>query len=148
MTFEEGRIFRRGLLLYRPDEGDFVFEAVRVDGTDARYAGRQVGSRLVMTEVVEEGGPDERVVLHPLHDNRYLFTVERRRGGRGSYRKAIEAGCTREGVPFVKVDPAKACRVTGGQGTIAVTFEGKTYYVCCSGCKDAFEEDPAKFVDK
>ena len=27
-----------------------------------------------------------------------------------------------------------------------MTYMGKTYYVCCSGCKDAFNEDPAKYV--
>jgi YHS domain-containing protein len=28
-------------------------------------------------------------------------------------------------------------------GTIEVEYEGKTYFVCCGGCKDLFEEDPA-----
>ena len=23
---------------------------------------------------------------------------------------------------------------------------GETFYVCCTGCRDAFNEDPAKFV--
>jgi YHS domain-containing protein len=38
------------------------------------------------------------------------------------------------------------CIVTGGTGTIAVTFMGETFYVCCSGCRDAFNEEPAKYV--
>ena len=25
-------------------------------------------------------------------------------------------------------------------------YMGKTYYVCCGGCKDAFNDDPAKYV--
>jgi YHS domain-containing protein len=36
--------------------------------------------------------------------------------------------------------------VTGGLGTIAVSYKGQTYYVCCGGCKDAFEADPEKYV--
>jgi YHS domain-containing protein len=32
--------------------------------------------------------------------------------------------------------------VTGGAGTIPVTHKGKTYYVCCTGCRDAFNDDP------
>jgi YHS domain-containing protein len=27
-----------------------------------------------------------------------------------------------------------------------VSFQGVTYYVCCSGCLDAFNENPAKIV--
>ena len=26
--------------------------------------------------------------------------------------------------------------------TIAVSYKGKTYYVCCSGCRDLFNENP------
>ena len=29
---------------------------------------------------------------------------------------------------------------------MTVSFGGKTYYVCCTGCRDAFNEDPEKFV--
>lgn len=28
-----------------------------------------------------------------------------------------------------------------------VSFEGKTYYVCCEGCKQAFDADPAGTID-
>jgi len=27
-----------------------------------------------------------------------------------------------------------------------VSYQGKTYFVCCSGCRDAFNENPEKFV--
>ena len=27
-----------------------------------------------------------------------------------------------------------------------VSFQGKTYYVCCSGCRDAFNEEPEKYI--
>ena len=29
---------------------------------------------------------------------------------------------------------------------MAVSFEGKTYYVCCTGCRDEFKENAAKYV--
>ena len=34
------------------------------------------------------------------------------------------------------------CIVTGGEGTMTVMHAGKTYYVCCTGCRDAFLADP------
>jgi YHS domain-containing protein len=27
-----------------------------------------------------------------------------------------------------------------------VSYMGTTYYVCCSGCRDAFNENPAKVI--
>jgi YHS domain-containing protein len=36
--------------------------------------------------------------------------------------------------------------VTGGLGTMTVSYEGKTYYVCCSGCRDEFKADPKKYI--
>lgn len=39
------------------------------------------------------------------------------------------------------------CIVTGGLGTISVSYMGKTYFVCCSGCKEEFDANPKKYVD-
>jgi YHS domain-containing protein len=38
------------------------------------------------------------------------------------------------------------CIVTGGAATIKVSYMGKEYFVCCSGCRDAFNETPEKFI--
>lgn len=36
--------------------------------------------------------------------------------------------------------------MTGGLGTQAISYKGVTYYVCCSGCRDAFNENPEKYI--
>jgi YHS domain-containing protein len=38
------------------------------------------------------------------------------------------------------------CIVSGGKGTMPVSFEGQTYYVCCTGCRDYFNENAAAIV--
>ncbi len=56
-------------------------------------------------------------------------------------------GATKKGVPFAsKGDNQPECIVSGGLGTIKVRYKGKTYYVCCSGCKAEFDEHPEKYV--
>ena len=40
----------------------------------------------------------------------------------------------------------KTCIISQGLGTIAVSYQGKTYWVCCSGCKAAFEDDPQRWI--
>jgi YHS domain-containing protein len=32
--------------------------------------------------------------------------------------------------------------VSGGKGTMSTVYKGKTYYFCCTGCRDAFNDDP------
>ena len=51
-------------------------------------------------------------------------------------------GYTRKGVAFAAGESGPVCIVTEGRGTTQVTHKGKTYYVCCSGCKDLFNKDP------
>ena len=36
--------------------------------------------------------------------------------------------------------------VTVGLGTIEVTHNGQTYHVCCTGCRDYFNENPEKVL--
>ena len=36
--------------------------------------------------------------------------------------------------------------VSGGTGTIKVMYKGMTYFVCCTGCRDAFLDDPEKYI--
>ncbi len=51
-------------------------------------------------------------------------------------------GYTREGVAFAAGESYPLCVVTEGRGTIQVSYRGKAYWVCCSGCRDLFNDDP------
>ena len=59
-------------------------------------------------------------------------------------RKEYKVNCAREGL--AEGMKKNECIVTGGLGTIAITYKGQTYYVCCTGCRDAFNENPEKFI--
>src|SRR5262249_61082512 len=89
---------------------------------------------------------DQRLVISPLHANRFLYDYYVKPSDRGLYTKLYQVGATKEGVPFAGGDGRPECIVSGGLGTIPVTYKGKTYYVCCSGCRSAFNEDPERFI--
>ena len=38
------------------------------------------------------------------------------------------------------------CIVTGGKGTMSTVYKGKTYWFCCTGCRDAFLDDPDMII--
>jgi hypothetical protein len=57
----------------------------------------------------------------------------------------------REGTSFAVSDTDygdKECIVSQGLGTMEITYMGRTYYVCCSGCQSAFTDDPAFWINK
>ena len=56
--------------------------------------------------------------------------------------------CNREGESLATAKKKNECVVSGGLGTIAVSFKGETFYVCCTGCRDAFNENPQKYIDE
>jgi len=110
--------------------------------------GRQQEPILQVEPVVQSSsGRIERWTLTILHENRILWRRDSRLASSQLYRKDLQIGATKDGEPFAKVARGPECIVSGGRGTIPVSFEGKTYYVCCSGCKDAFLENPKSWIE-
>ena len=78
-----------------------------------------------------------------LHADRMLLLAETKPAGQTSFSRVAEVGYTRKGGSFAAAaDAGPKCILTGGRGTITVEYKGKTYYVCCTGCKQAFLDDP------
>ncbi len=145
---KEGRYLRS--IRLRPvinEPGLFQLEAILADGSKRTYSGRADDRKKLLleaSEVDQEGqveGP-RRISLTPLHDNRFLMLLEAKAADSGIHDRLGEVGYTRQGVAFAAGDSYPQCIVTGGRGDTEVKYQGQTYWVCCSGCKDLFEEDP------
>ncbi len=74
--------------------------------------------------------------------NRLVVLYERKLTGTNRYTRLAEVGYTRKGSSFARGPSGPECIVTGGHGSMTVAHAGKTYYVCCTGCRDLFLEDP------
>ncbi|MFO0845208.1 MAG: YHS domain-containing protein [Gemmataceae bacterium] len=70
--------------------------------------------------------------------------LPRGEAGGGVVHAGLPGGATKQ--EFASVDKGPECIVPGGLGTIPVAYKGKTYYVCCTGCRDAFREEPEKYI--
>jgi hypothetical protein len=108
--------------------------------------------RLQLTQTDESfqktGGEIWQMAFAQQENNRYLLEVDRRRGS-ADFRRYDTVSTQREGTSFALSDSdygEKSCIISQGLGTIAVSHQGKTYWVCCSGCKAAFEDDPATWI--
>ena len=45
------------------------------------------------------------------------------------------------------IDPVCGMAVVADMNDILTTIRGQTYYFCAEGCRQAFEENPQKFLD-
>jgi len=69
-------------------------------------------------------------------------------GGKGLGDTVYKTAGNKEGESFAGGGGKKnECIVTGGLGTIGVSYLGTSYFVCCSGCKEEFDANPKKYVD-
>jgi hypothetical protein len=82
---------------------------------------------------------------------RYTIREERREPGGIQFSPFIEVGLTKEGESFASgasaAERAK-CIVTGAASTMSVAYQGNSYPVCCTGCRDEFLETPEKYIHK
>ena len=139
----KGKYLRSALLRPGDDPGSFRLDATLADGTAHSFFGRPAAADkpLVLIDPTPSADGPARITLTPLHENRFLLLLEARDDA--SYRRLAEVGYTRQGVAFAAGESGPVCIVTGGRGTIQVSHAGKAYWVCCSGCKDLFHDDPA-----
>lgn len=115
------------------------------EGEPFVYEGRlQKDGPLVLTAAKPPAGQPERITLRTVARGDRLVTLYERRSTIGEgFTRLAEVGYTRQGSQFGKGTTGPECVVTGGFGSMTVTHEGKTYYVCCTGCRDIFQMDPA-----
>lgn len=150
----KGRYFRAGRLERGKKAGVFLLTAkLAKDSKTAKYSGkRDKDGRLVLTmdpKADHKAGAKvlsapARVTMRLLaKDKRLVVLYEGRHIESGRFYRLGEVGFTRKGETIAAGSGYPECVVTGGKGTITVEHDGKTYSVCCSGCRDAFDDDPA-----
>jgi YHS domain-containing protein len=146
LTIKNGKHLRSGLLKPGKEPGTFVLEATLADGSKRVFRGKSPAGKSKDPLVLKaEGGAGEgvrRITLTPLHETRLLVLIESELGDNKTFHRLGEVGYTREGVKFAAGESGPICIVTEGRGTIKVTHKGQTYWVCCTGCRDLFNDDP------
>jgi YHS domain-containing protein len=147
LKVQKGKFLKSAHLKPGSEPGTFTLEATLADGGARTFTGKAGDhDKLVLNA---DGPPAEgprRITLTPLHDTRLLILLETQDPDTQAFRRLAEVGYTRQGVAFAAGESYPLCIVTDGRGTIEVKHKGKSYWVCCSGCKDLFEENPAAVI--
>jgi hypothetical protein len=145
-AFDKGKYFTAAELRYLPDKQRYQLLATTPAKEKLVFEGTLDKKRLTLERRDEKKKETQRLVVSLLHFNRHVYRYEVKAAERASFREVYHVGATKEGVEFAGDDDKPECVVSGGLGTMAVTYKGKTYYVCCSGCRDAFNDEPEKYI--
>ena len=150
---DKGRLLDEGVLTW--SDGKYVFKARKVGtkGEDGLlvFEGKAESDTNLVLERVKKGKADDDLdqldvkILNK--GDRIVYSFKRRIGRSSHYREYATVGLDREGQSIAAAGSSgPKCIVTGGAGTMTVSHDGKTYHVCCSGCKAQFEDNPEKFI--
>ncbi|MFM7038590.1 MAG: hypothetical protein ACKO2L_12805 [Planctomycetaceae bacterium] len=163
LNSDKSPYLRNGRLTWDTQLQKFLLTAVDGDGKERRFSGEFTeapheitGSddklhrvyRLELNEETTDAQEAWQVAFVQQENNRYLLEVARRRG-KAAYARWDTVSTQREGTSFALSDTdyaEKTCIISEGLGTTEIVFKGRSYWVCCSGCKAAFEEDPEKWI--
>ncbi len=162
IAIEGGKFLATGKLTYMADRKRYHLE-----GTEPKPGAGPIvlegaldrsGKKLVLDEVAHASGarPDRGVLRLSLWPNanfiRYTMSLDRKEPGEVQFSHASEVSLTKEGESFAAGSTSGAdrpkCIVTGGAATMTLSYQGRTFPICCTGCRDEFNENPEKYLKK
>ena len=147
-AFDKGKYFDAAELRYVPEKECYRLTATTPDKMKRTFEGKMEKKRLTLERTDDQTKETQRLIVSLLHFNRHVYRYEVKTAERSTFKEIYRVGATKEGVEFAGDDDKPECVVSGGLGTMPVTYKGKTYYVCCSGCRDAFRDEPEKYIEE
>jgi YHS domain-containing protein len=146
VTFAKSKNFSGGELRYLPDKNQYQLTLRTPAKETLTFTGKLAKRRLILERTDPKTHEGQRLAFTFLHPNRFLYAYETKPKGGALFTRLYRVGATKKGVKFAEADNQPECVVSGGLGRYKVTYQGKTYYVCCSGCREEFNDNPAKYV--
>jgi YHS domain-containing protein len=148
VEFEKGKHFSKGELRYLVDRKKYQLALTPAGAAEAEvYEGDYSKGALRLDRKDPKTGDVSRLTMNTAAEGvRFVLRFERQDGGKGLFASVYQMAGTREGESLAGAARRPECVVTGGAASIKVSYMGKDYYVCCSGCRDAFNENPEKVL--
>lgn len=163
MKSENSPYFREVRLTYLSDNGEYQITMTDPEDKVRTFRGKfeeqveefqgddqkmHVKYKLGLEQVDAESARDTwKLAFNQVDNHRYLVELSKKRGN--NFIRFDTVANQRQGTSFGKSDAGygeRECIISGGLGTMQVSYQGKSYWVCCSGCKAAFEEDPESWI--
>ncbi|MCE9526952.1 MAG: hypothetical protein K8R36_12950 [Planctomycetales bacterium] len=145
----DGKYFSTGELRPGNKAGDFVLAAKSADGKQTFHYEGQLDKEEKLTLIAKdppESMPRRISFRFVAEGARLIVLLEGPSAIGDGYARLAEVGYTRKGSNFGKGSTGPECVVTGGYGSIQVAYKGQKYFVCCTGCRDYFNDNPEEVL--
>jgi len=149
LDIKDGKFYSSGELRYDAEKKVYTLTMTDKAKVQTAFDGTIIKGNLVVSRKDADSGDAHRLTLYTVADGaRLVMKSEVQAKGKGLFSEQFSLAGNKEGESFAGGGSKKPeCVVTGGAGTMAVSFGGKTYSVCCSGCREEFEANPKKYID-
>jgi hypothetical protein len=149
LSIKGGKYLKSGQLRYLPEKKAYQLTATDKDDKRLVFEGVLKDEQLVLVREDADAKATQRITMNVAGDGvRFIYRVAHKDDGKTLWVKDYVVASTKEGESLGKTEKKNECVVSGGVGTMPVSYKGETYYVCCSGCRDAFNENPEKYVNE
>ncbi|MFL5243680.1 MAG: YHS domain-containing protein [Gemmataceae bacterium] len=149
VQIKNGKLYKSGDLRFLADKKVYELEMVDKKDNKLLFKGQLKDGFLTLIRDDPKTKETQRIIMNTAGDGvRFIYMVAHKPANRTAYVKDFKVAGNKEGESLGAAQKKIECVVSGGLGKIPVSFKGETFYVCCSGCKDAFDEDPEKYVKK
>ncbi len=143
----DSKLFKSAELRFLPAKEKYQLQVTDKKGKTAVYEGELRASNLILEARDPDTNATNQIKFNTAGGGlRLIVTFSTKPENRTIFNRQFQIAYTKEGESFGATAKKNECVVTGGLGTSTVSYMGQTYYVCCSGCRDAFNEDPAKII--
>lgn len=149
-----GKILGKAKLTQDARTEEYRLEGTGADAKPVLYAGKLDDRGLLRMDRLDPPAEvgKERLELS-LNQNKIRYTMKlfRQEPGSPQFSPVLSINPGKEGESFAAGGAAAdlpKCIITGGAGTMTVAYQGKSYPICCTGCRDEFTENPEKYVSK
>ena len=152
LNLEGDKTLTKGSITFDSASKKYKLAGLNADGKPVAYVGAfsPDGKTLTLDRVGTTPEGKERLIVRPNSNKiRYTLNLDRQEPGAPQYKTVITVGLTKDGESFAAgaggTDLPK-CIMTGGAAGITVSYQGKSYPVCCTGCRDEFNDNPEKYA--
>ncbi len=148
LDIQNGKFYQGGELRYLTDKKRYELTLTDKAGKKQAFVGDLKDDVLTLERTDPATKETQQIKMNTAAEGiRLIYLVSHRAEGRTLYVKDYQVACGKVGESLGRAEKKVECIVSGGLGTIPVSYGGQTYYVCCSGCKEAFLENPQKYIE-
>ena len=144
---KDGKQFKSGEMRYLVDKKKYQFTGVGLNDKKQVYEGELKDGLLTMEREDADTKDTQQIQMSTAAEGiRFIFRTAHKKEGTTIYIKDNLVAATKEGEALGAKEKKNLCVVSGGVGTTPIQYKGETFYVCCSGCAEAFRENPEKYI--